>query len=404
MTDRARFTILSMMKDEGLSLLEWVAYHRLIGFDRICVYTNDCQDGTDAMLERLAAMGVVRHFRNAVPNGRKPQPNALRLALCEAAVLDTDWVLPMDADEFVSIKVGRGHLDDLMAALPQATDAVVLTWRFFGSSGVTTWDGSMVTESFTRAAPDRFRKGWGVKTMFRPFDGMRFGIHRPRMKGVRHNATARATLERQVWVNGSGQPMHPEFRFGGWRSTGTSLGYDLVEMNHYAVKSFEAFLLRRLRGNVNAKPDKYNANYFALFDRNEIEAPNAARYAQAVKAQVADYLRDPILAQLHEGAVTFHTDRLAELRATGAYDTWMRQLRLASQVPFHRLDEVLFTKHLPRQWQEHVARLQAEGVPDRQIALAIARSTGAKREARRSGRPPPRVEDSSGPRVLRQSP
>lgn len=399
MRERARYTILSMMKDEGHALLEWVAYHRLIGFDRICVYTNDCSDGTDAMLIRLEEMGEVRHFRNAVPPGRKPQPNAMKLAEREPAVTETAWVIAMDADEFVSIKPGAGTMADLMTRIPPQADAVVMTWRFFGSSGVTDWDPGPVTETFLRAAPDRFRKGWGVKTLFRPFEGMRFGIHRPRMKGARRSAEARARLEDQVWVNGSGRPMPAEFLAGGWRSTGPSLGYDLVEMNHYAVKSFEAYLLRRLRGNVNNKPDKYDAGYFALFDRNEIEAPNAARHGPAVRARMAEYLRDPVLARLQEEALAFHAGRVARLRATGEYEALIRQLRLAAEVPIERLDEVLFTKHLPQEWQEHVARLQSEGVPDREIALSIARATGSRRSE-----PPAEGAAAKRPRRERQSP
>lgn len=42
-----------MMKDEGHSLVEWVAYHKHASFDNICVYINNCGDGTAAMLMRL---------------------------------------------------------------------------------------------------------------------------------------------------------------------------------------------------------------------------------------------------------------------------------------------------------------------------------------------------------------
>ena len=99
-----KFTILSMMKDEGPSLVEWVAYHKHIGFDNICVYTNNCGDGTDEMLIRLQELGWVKHFRNDVPEGKKPQQNALALASENPEILDSEWVLTMDADEFVSIQ------------------------------------------------------------------------------------------------------------------------------------------------------------------------------------------------------------------------------------------------------------------------------------------------------------
>ena len=38
------------MRDEGPYLLEWVAYHRLIGFTDIVVCSNDCVDGSPAHL------------------------------------------------------------------------------------------------------------------------------------------------------------------------------------------------------------------------------------------------------------------------------------------------------------------------------------------------------------------
>lgn len=383
MAQRARYTILSMMKDEGHSVLEWVAYHRHIGFDNICVYTNDCSDGTDAILMRLEALGEVRHFRNDVPEAKKPQPNALSLAGKNPAVTESEWILTMDADEFVSIKVGRGWVDHLIRRLPEGTDAIAMTWRFFGSSGLTEWNPGLVTEAYTHAAPDTFRKGWGVKTMFRPFEHMKFGIHRPSIHKARQNSERAKALLEQSWVNGSGKLMPDDFSLSGWRSTKPTLGYHWAEVNHYAVKSFEAYLLRRLRGNVNLKEDKYNANYFALFDRNEIDVPNARRHLPAVRRRIAGYMADAEIARLQEGALAFHEKRVERLRKTPGYAAWLAELRAAHKVPFDRLDEVLFTQHLPKEWQTRIADLRAKGVPDRQLALMIAASqTATKSETR----------------------
>ena len=89
--------------------------------------------------------------------------------------------------------------------------------------------------------------------------------------------------------------MPDEFSLSGWRSTKPTIGYKLAELNHYAVKSYEANLLRRVRGNVNNKEDKYDAAYFALFDRNEEENTNASRHSRAVKRKMATILADPIM-------------------------------------------------------------------------------------------------------------
>ena len=46
--------VISTMKDEAPYILEWIAHHRGIGFTDFLIYTNDCSDGTDLLLDRLA--------------------------------------------------------------------------------------------------------------------------------------------------------------------------------------------------------------------------------------------------------------------------------------------------------------------------------------------------------------
>lgn len=374
-----KYTILSMMKDEGHSLVEWVAYHKHIGFDNICVYTNNCGDGTDEMLIRLEELGWVQHFRNDVPEGKKPQPNALALATANPEVMDSEWILTMDADEFLSIKVGRGWITDIIERMDPAASAMAITWRFFGSNGVTDWNPGLVIENYTRGAPDMFKKGWGVKTLFKPYRDIKLGIHRPHIKKAKQEPENAKLLFDQLWLNGSGQPMPDEFSLSGWRSTKPTLGYKWAELNHYAVKSYEAYLLRRVRGNVNNKEDKYNAAYFALFDRNEEEHMNANRHAKGTKKKMAQILSDPIMRDLQDKALAFHAKRVEMLRTSGEYDTWLKELKDASDIPLDNLDEVLFVQHLPKEWQQKVKELQAAGIPDKKIAKMISQTQTAKK-------------------------
>lgn len=369
-------TILTMMKDEAPFLLHWIAHHRLIGFDRIVVFTNDCGDGTDAMLDRLEAMGEVIHHRNSVPSGGKPQPLALRRAGKLAEVTGSDWLIAMDVDEYIHIKPGAGHLPDLLATAPEA-DGFVLTWRMMGSSGHTHWSDAPVTEAYTSGAPDLFRKGWGVKTLFRPFEGMKLGIHRPSARGKDS-----APLLGRTWVNGSAKAMTRGFMDGMWRSSLATLGYAHAEIAHYATQSHEAFLRRAERGNVNAKPDKYDATYYAIFDRNETPQPGLGRHAEETRARVAGYLADPILRQLHDAASEWHRIAREHLRARPDYAARMAALSHAGQIPFERLDDILFTQPLAPKGKAMVAEMQARGIADADIARAVAASV-SKLEAQR---------------------
>jgi hypothetical protein len=371
-------TIVTMMKDETPFLLHWIAHHRLIGFDRIVVFSNDCSDGTDAMLDRLEALGEVIHRRNPVPEGGKPQPLALRRAGNLAAVTESGWLIVLDVDEYLLVKPGAGRLDDLLATAPTA-DGFVLTWRMMGSGGRRDWTDDPVTETYKRGAPDLFRRGWGVKTLFRPFESMKLGIHRPTVKGK-----DKAALARLAWVNGSAKPMTASFMDGMWRSTLATLGYAHAEIAHFATQSQEAFLKRALRGNVNAKPDKYDATYYGIFDRNETGQTGLLRHAAATRARVAEYLADPVLADLADRAAGWHAEALARLRARPDHAARLDALAEAASVPFDRLDAVLFPQPLAPHGKAIVARMQAAGVPDGEIARVIAQAVSeaeAKRDA-----------------------
>jgi hypothetical protein len=92
-----------------------------------------------------------------------------------------------------------------------------------------------------------------------------------------------------------------------------------------------------MRGNVNLKADKYNADYWALQDRNEVRDTNILRYS-AERARIAgELLSDPVLARLHRAALERVEARLAEFRRTEAYETLKESLLAASQVPLSQI-------------------------------------------------------------------
>jgi len=319
------------MKDEGPFILEWIAHHLAVGFSRIVVYTNDCSDGTDKILMRLETLGLAHHRVNLIPDGLRPQPSALNYAQNEPLVSESDWVLVFDADEFISIRYADGTLDPLLdAAEAQGANGIVITWRIFGSGGVHDWSRAPVSEQYLMAAPPDWNKGWGVKTLFK-FDPeyWKLGIHRPKMK---NKWVETAYPETVKWLNGSGQQMEDYFKFRGWRSITRTIGYDWVQMNHYAVKSIDSYAIRKFRGNVNLKKDKYNADYWALQDRNEVHDDTMLRYTGARNRIMDLLLTDPELNALHFAAIALAEAKLAEFKGTPAYIEMVAGLKTASQV------------------------------------------------------------------------
>ena len=329
-------TAVSMMKDEGPFVIEWVAHHLAVGFTDLLVYTNDCSDGTDDMLIRLEELGLLHHRRNDVAEGIRPQPSALNYAQAEPVVQESDWVMVFDADEFLSIRYGDGSLDGLISAVrAEGANGIVVTWRIFGSGGVVDWSRAPVTEQYLMAAPVTWNKGWGVKTLF-TFDAdyWKLGIHRPKIKNRHIDTGFPDTVQ---WLQGSGLVMEDYFKFRGWRSITRTVGYDWVQMNHYAVKSVDSYAIRKMRGNVNLKKDKYNSDYWSLQDRNEVRDDTMLRYTLRRTEIMAMLLTDPVLQGLHFKAVERAEARLAELKGTDAYQELVRSLAAASQVPISQI-------------------------------------------------------------------
>ena len=323
-----------MMKDEAPFLLEWYAHHLAVGFTKILVYTNDCSDGTDGMLIRLEELGLGYHRRNDIPEGVKPQPSAMKYAQAEPKVAEADWILMFDADEFLCINYGDGTLDPMLDAAGDA-NGIVVTWRIFGSGNVVDWSRDPVTEQYLYAAPPTWNKGWGVKTLFKfDPDKWKIGIHRPSIKNKHLETGFPDTVK---WLNGSGQPMEDYFKFRGWRSIRRTVGYQWAQMNHYAVKSVDSYAIRKFRGNVNNKKDKYNADYWSLQDRNEVYDDKILRYTERRKQIMDELLTDPVLSRLHYAAIEKVEARLEEYRATDAYAELKQSLLEASEVPITQI-------------------------------------------------------------------
>lgn len=331
-----RVAIVTTMKNEGPFILEWLAYHRAIGVDDFLIYTNDCDDGTDALLDVLQAKGLVQHRDNPFRQLElKPQHAALAAAEDEPMIRRAGWLICMDVDEFVNIHAGEGHLRDLFAAVPDA-NMISLTWRLFGNGDVETFENKFITEQFTRCAPQMVRKphqAWGFKTLFRNLGIFKkLGVHRP--KGLKPQ------LKDQIaWVNGAGRRM-PETEYrNAWRSTIDTVGYDLVTLNHYALRSAESFLVKRDRGRVNHVDRDQGLAYWFRMNNNAEEDRSIQRMLPSLREEYERLLSDPDIAAAHAQCVTRHRARIDELKAAPKYAAFYQDLigdRLRALSRLHR--------------------------------------------------------------------
>ena len=313
-----RITIVTSMKNEGAFILEWVAYHLSIGVTHFLVYTNDCDDPTDAILERLAESGLVTRLDNPFDreNGQKPQRGALNDAAERREVREADWVGVIDVDEFVNIHVGDGTFAALLDAANHP-NVISMTWRFFGNRDVHAYEDRWQTEQFTACAPryiPKPRLGWGFKSFYRP-DGpfAKIGVHRPLDLDPDRADEVR-------WVNGSGRAM-PErvARKAEWFSRKDTIGYDMVTLNHYVLRSAESFLVKRQRGRINHVDQDQGVAYWASRNYATETDLSIQEHLPRARTVLARLLEDERLANLHAEAAAWHRSRIAALMAEPEY-------------------------------------------------------------------------------------
>ncbi|MEQ9693005.1 glycosyltransferase family 2 protein [Shimia sp. SDUM112013] len=314
------------MRDEGPYLLEWIAHHRAAGMTDFLVYSNDCADGTDDMLDKLQDAGVLTHVRHEKPARKSIQWQALRSAWKHPMRKASDWVLVSDVDEFVNIHVPGHTFADLLASIPGDTDVVILPWRLFGHNNELDIKDRPVTEQFTRAIPPdtAYPVSAGFfKTLFRtkgPFNQL--GVHRPQQKT--------AALPR--FVDGSGAALPEGFAANPKRLSlfMISQGRAKVELNHYSIRSAAGFLVKSARGLPNRSHKNVDLAYWVERNFNTVEDQTIAAMRPATRQILLELLQIDGVAKLHKQAVAWHQNRFRELIREEPYHRLLTQILTAS--------------------------------------------------------------------------
>nr|WP_255346164.1 glycosyltransferase family 2 protein [Thalassobium sp. R2A62] len=136
------------------------------------MFSNDCSDGSNLLLNRLDQMGVIKHFDNPPGPRMDPQRAAYSWANRMEFVRSADWVLIVDADEFLNVKTGDHSIDHLITECGgKDADAISVNWRLMGSCGQAHMSDDLVTTRFTRGSDfDDPENGlvWGARPSSAP--------------------------------------------------------------------------------------------------------------------------------------------------------------------------------------------------------------------------------------------
>jgi hypothetical protein len=238
---RRRACILATARNEGVYYLEWIAYHRSIGFEDFFIYTNDNDDFSAPLLDALAAAGIINVVYSSLGALQNAQAKAYGHALgFNARILDYEWTMVCDLDEFLFLD--KDYFTSVSEFLAwhevSDVDCISLSWSHINASGQKRWDERPMIDRF---ATRRFWLDTKVKSIFRTTRAAQSYAHFPaELDGARliyRNAVGdiRITFvsEEEHGIHGRHLDDDPEYRFG--------------SIVHYYWKSAEEFLWKHSR-------------------------------------------------------------------------------------------------------------------------------------------------------------
>jgi len=125
--------IAAIIKDEYSGLLEWIAYHRVLGVTGFMIADNGSRDGSTELLASLARLGIVSTFEQPNLDNQKPQLPAYERIL-RSCPPEVDLLAFIDADEFLLPLTDELGLTGFLASRFQdeSVSALALNWSNFG--------------------------------------------------------------------------------------------------------------------------------------------------------------------------------------------------------------------------------------------------------------------------------
>lgn len=260
-----KIVICAIFKNEASYLLEWLAFHRMIGVDLFVLYDNGSTDDGPNLIRRSS---FARNVTLIDWPGAAAQIPAYQ-DFCVNHAANYEWVAVIDLDEFIVPATGSSIRDKLLSRAYSDYSAILLQWLVFGPSGHDRRPAGLVIENYTRRLPEDFPASRHVKSL------------------VRGKAVTTAGTTPHI-VNVSGPTCNTRGQ--------TVLSYaeqpvechEVMALHHYFTKSREDWIDKLRRGKADA-PDAANSPYrdgiYFEVDRDAVlEDTRARRFIPRLRA------------------------------------------------------------------------------------------------------------------------
>ena len=223
----ADIAICAIFKNESRYLYEWLSYHYNIGIRKFVLYDNGSIDDSVAVIRNWPRSNAVKLIDWPYARGQITAYIDMLTNQNAAA----EWCAFIDCDEFLC-PTADVPVSTFIDGLPSSVSGLYVHWYMFGSSGHVRRPEGLVTETYTKRAPDEFGSHYYGKSIVRLQRATKPGIHVFQCEGP--------------VVNDSGDLIdQASIGFQKRRS------HSYLSLNHYFTKSLEEWRVRRALGRAS---------------------------------------------------------------------------------------------------------------------------------------------------------
>lgn len=253
------------IRNEGPYILEWYCHHKNIGFDEFIVYSNDNDDGSDALLREMHRIGLVSWRPRTLGPNESPQQTAykhLSASLLSSLESATQYLLWLDMDEFLVLKKHK-TIQELILSY-ECPDGISFNWKHFGSSGLRLYDERPTIERFLLASSDA-EINLLVKTIAKIDPALFSQINNHRPQPIKDSnpyiiyPTSEGGLRVPDEIVAGADPR---------KSKHSLVIHDVAQLNHYSVRSLQEYESKRKRGNGRLPVDDSRCDFLDSYFRD----------------------------------------------------------------------------------------------------------------------------------------
>lgn len=237
--------VCAIAKDEGPYFQEWIEWHRKQGVEKFYIYDNESTDNTKEVLLPYIRSGIVEYCY--WPGER--QQLAVYDDCFDKHRTEARWIAVIDLDEFI-VPIKDHTIPEFLHRMEQYS-SVEINWLVYGSGGAKKREPGGVMERFRYHSLPEHKVNTHVKSIVDPKRVCT-------MTGC-HEAARISGLS----ADSHGNPLKKGFR-------DRIPQQDVIRINHYAVKSYEEFLEKQLRGRASGTQKIVKPEYFTQYDLNDI--------------------------------------------------------------------------------------------------------------------------------------